>query len=103
MQAFSPGPTVRMVMPVFCSLCSLQILACSAGTGVLATWPAKLGQKSSSAEQENEGAWKFLQHGPGCPAVREKFPISLQDQVEGVDLLAAGANMVCPLTIVTGL
>lgn len=90
-------------MPVFCSLCSLQILACSAGTGVLATWPAKLGQKSSSAEQENEGAWKFLQHRPGCPTVREKFPISLQDQVEGVDLLAAGANMVCPLTIVTGL
>lgn len=60
-----------------CTLCSLQILACSAGTGVLATWPAKLGQKSSSAEQENEGAWKVLQHGSGCPAVRHKFPVSL--------------------------
>lgn len=60
-----------------CTLYSLQILACSAGTGVLAAWPSKLGQKSSSKEQENEGAWKFLQHRLGCPAVRHKFPISL--------------------------
>lgn len=53
---FSPGPTVSDGYTCVCTLCSLQILARSAGMGVLATWPAKLGPKTSSAEQENEGA-----------------------------------------------